>query len=94
MKNPGAIIVGSDDNKAMAIYAVHLAKRFEIAVPAALGQLVKLDDAMRRAADSELKMSALVIETKDIEEDPTPYCHMCGAKSAKNCDCGPIADNN
>jgi hypothetical protein len=26
--------------------------------------------------------------------DPTPYCSYCGAMSSRNCDCGPIAENN
>lgn len=26
--------------------------------------------------------------------DPTPYCLACGAKRAKDCKCGPIADND
>jgi len=25
------------------------------------------------------------------DDDPTPYCSWCGAKTAKNCDCGPIS---
>lgn len=28
------------------------------------------------------------------EEDPTPYCSGCMAKTKKDCDCGPIAENN
>jgi len=27
------------------------------------------------------------------EEDPTPWCHGCGAMTAATCDCGPIAEN-
>lgn len=30
----------------------------------------------------------------DTDYDPTPYCNACGARSAKNCDCGPIARND
>lgn len=26
--------------------------------------------------------------------DPAPWCHQCGARTASQCDCGPIADNN
>ena len=28
------------------------------------------------------------------EEDPTPWCHACGAMEQEQCDCLPIADNN
>lgn len=28
-----------------------------------------------------------------LEPDPTPYCHTCGAMRRKDCDCGPIAEN-
>lgn len=27
------------------------------------------------------------------EYDPTPYCSGCGAMRKRQCDCGPIADN-
>lgn len=30
----------------------------------------------------------------EIEEDPTPWCHVCGAKEKADCDCGPIAENH
>ena len=26
--------------------------------------------------------------------DPTPYCHICGAKEQKQCVCGPMAEND
>lgn len=26
--------------------------------------------------------------------DPTPWCAGCGAMKQKDCDCGPIAENN
>jgi len=28
------------------------------------------------------------------EEDPTPWCHQCGAMKPDECDCLPIAANN
>lgn len=28
------------------------------------------------------------------DEDPTPYCSHCGAKTKSKCDCGPIPDND
>ena len=28
------------------------------------------------------------------DEDPTPYCTWCGAKSRKGCNCGPRAEND
>jgi hypothetical protein len=31
----------------------------------------------------------------DIENyDPSPWCQYCGAKRERDCDCGPIAENN
>ena len=30
----------------------------------------------------------------DSDYDPTPYCSWCGAKTAKNCDCGPISPDD
>jgi len=32
-------------------------------------------------------------EFEDEDFDPTPYCHGCGAMTAKECDCGPYAEN-
>jgi hypothetical protein len=26
--------------------------------------------------------------------DPTPYCGACGARRAKDCHCGPLAEND
>jgi heme/copper-type cytochrome/quinol oxidase subunit 2 len=28
------------------------------------------------------------------DNDPTPWCHGCGAMKQRDCDCGPIADND
>lgn len=28
------------------------------------------------------------------DDDPTPWCHVCGAMSEKNCNCGPYARNH
>lgn len=30
----------------------------------------------------------------DEEEDPTPWCHVCMARSHMECTCLPIAENN
>lgn len=30
----------------------------------------------------------------DDAYDPTPWCHVCGAKEKNQCDCGPIAANH
>lgn len=27
------------------------------------------------------------------DEDPTPWCHGCGAKKKADCECGPLAEN-
>jgi hypothetical protein len=29
-----------------------------------------------------------------VNEDPTPYCSWCKAKTRSNCDCGPRAEND
>lgn len=29
-----------------------------------------------------------------VEDDPTPWCHVCGAMDQEKCDCGPYADNH
>ena len=34
------------------------------------------------------------LEEEYAEEDPTPWCHVCGSMTSKNCNCGPIADNS
>lgn len=44
-------------------------------------------------------LKAIVLQIKNIaedalDEDPTPWCSACGAKLAKDCKCGPIADND
>ena len=64
MKNPGNIKAGTKEHEAIVNYATHLAERFDIALPAILGQLLKLDDALCKVADSEIGMSALIIEVK------------------------------
>lgn len=33
-------------------------------------------------------------EWEEIEYDPTLYCTHCGAKTRKQCDCGPIPEND
>lgn len=33
-------------------------------------------------------------ETIDDDYDPTPWCHVCGAKTKAKCDCGPKAEND
>lgn len=30
----------------------------------------------------------------EMFEDPTPWCHQCGAMEKSSCDCLPIAENN
>jgi BMFP domain-containing protein YqiC len=34
------------------------------------------------------------LEAQLDEPDGAPYCQYCGAKRKKDCDCGPIAENN
>jgi len=31
---------------------------------------------------------------KIVEDDPTPWCHVCGAMEQDKCDCGPYAANH
>jgi hypothetical protein len=33
-------------------------------------------------------------EHDEEDEDPTPYCTWCGAKSSKHCKCPPRAEND
>ncbi len=33
-------------------------------------------------------------EIFQIEEDPTPWCHACGAKFKRQCHCRPVAEND
>jgi hypothetical protein len=33
-------------------------------------------------------------EYVEEDEDPTPWCHWCGARDQDQCDCGPIAANH
>jgi hypothetical protein len=35
-----------------------------------------------------------ISDTEAQEEDPTPWCHGCGAMDKDDCYCGPIADNH
>jgi hypothetical protein len=30
----------------------------------------------------------------ELEVDPTPYCRACLAKTGKQCECGPIPEND
>jgi hypothetical protein len=52
----------------------------------------RIRDAARRAyclgVEDGMRMA------REEEEDPTPWCHACGAMEQDNCDCLPIADNN
>ena len=62
-KNPGGIKLGSLYHAELIKFAHSIADRLGISHVAALGQLIKLDDKMIEAMDSEQGMSALVIET-------------------------------
>ena len=64
MKNPGAIIHGTNDHKALLVYAEHLAHRFGCAMSPMVGILLKLDEAMRDGVDSGRGMS-LIIKVRD-----------------------------
>ena len=64
MKNPGPIGHGTRIHKAMVEYTKAVAAEFQISEPAVLGQLLKLHEAMSKAADSDEGMSNLVISNK------------------------------
>ena len=34
------------------------------------------------------------LEEVEGDCDPTPWCHICGSMTKKNCNCGPVADND
>ncbi len=62
MVDPGAIIVGSEEHKAVLALAEVMAEKFEIAAPAMLGQILKFYDAIRSVTYSEGGMAALHIK--------------------------------
>jgi hypothetical protein len=33
-------------------------------------------------------------ECPKLPEDPTPWCHICGARVQDDCNCGPLAAND
>lgn len=67
MKDPGPIKVGSEAHLAANNYANSLVKRFGMAAPAALGQVIRFDEAIRRVAKTKIGMASLIIEIKDEE---------------------------
>jgi hypothetical protein len=69
MRNPGPITQGTPEHKALIDYATHLSKSFDIALAPAVGQLLKFYSAMCEAADSEMKMSSLLIGIKPPEAE-------------------------
>ncbi len=66
------------------------------------GNLPLLIDLMKgtgvtwKDADSVAKLLIKLQEERKAEQDndPSPYCQYCNAKTSKECDCGPICDNN
>ena len=45
---------------------------------------------------SEIHIGGLLIKLieEQADEDPTPWCHVCGAMTQPNCHCGPIAESD
>lgn len=46
---------------------------------------------------SERELSGILTDAWDFyisEQDPTPWCHGCGAMTRDTCPCGPMAENN
>lgn len=50
--------------------------------------LSELSDLFRQARDT-LRDAA-----EALGYDPTPWCHICGAREQKQCKCGPYARNH
>jgi len=46
------------------------------------------------ASNEVIKEASKVIADFFENYDPTPWCSSCGSMTSKNCDCGPIADND
>ncbi len=67
MKDPGLIKAGSKEHKAVLDFAIMLSERFEMALPAALGQVLKFDEAIRKVGQTETGMASLKI-TVDGQE--------------------------
>jgi len=67
MKDSGPVKTGTKESKAMFDYADSLANRLGMHTSAALGQVLKFDDAIRKATQSNIGMSSLVIEVVDQE---------------------------
>ncbi len=48
----------------------------------------------KRRAELAAERSKFLSERGGVDEyDPTPYCHVCGAKRKAHCNCGEVADN-
>lgn len=50
---------------------------------------------IQRGEGGEVKFGTIAKRAlaKGVESDPTPWCSHCGAKTYKQCGCGPIAEN-
>lgn len=46
------------------------------------------------AKKNQGKIRMMINKELGEEDDPTPWCHACGAMEQEQCDCLPIADNN
>ena len=40
------------------------------------------------------RIAAAIRAFGEEDDDPTPWCHQCGAQTPEACKCGPIAENN
>jgi hypothetical protein len=50
-------------------------------------------DVVVDALSADIRILTPVMVDVD-ENDPSPYCTICNAKRAKDCDCGPRAEND
>lgn len=64
MKNPGPFKAGTDEHRSLLLFCAVMAHRFDVGVPLMLGKIVKLNEAMCDAADSDEGFGNVIIEYK------------------------------
>ena len=68
-------------------WALRIMKRVEIGESVPVRAIECAREALAREAERQR-------EPGEDDEDPTPWCHQCGAMTRERCDCGPIAEND
>ncbi len=66
MKDPGPVIAATEFHKALVEFSNALAKRLEASEHAILGQVLKFEDAIRRAGQTDAGIYNLKIEVTDV----------------------------